>query len=351
MTMGPSRQQDLASLSESLHDLYSPVSAAEFPERLFRLLRRFIACDYCSYSEQVGAQTQRMATSPACMDEIKLEIFNRYLHQHPSLRAVRATGTQAAVKISDFVTLTEWRRTDLYDAIFRPEQQDYELAYIDLCELPNLSITLSRSQCDFSEKDRSMLNLLRPHLLQAYRLNKLLTHFNEASEGSGRGYLVVDSKFRIRFATRRALAWLREYFGEEVLAVAPGKLQEFLRAIRAPLAQKPLSSQTVAAEFSIQRGPKRLVVHPLPALRADEHRVFLSESVQSWDARPLEVLGLTRREAEVLLWVSQGKSNAAIASILDIQERTACKHMENILAKLYVENRTAAAQRALEVLR
>ena len=348
--MGPSRQPDLDSLSESLHDLYSPVSAAEFPERVFRLLRRFIACDFCSYNEQVGSQTQRMATNPAYLDEIKLEIFNRYLHQHPSLRAVRATGTQAAVKISDFVTLTEWHRTDLYDAIFRPEQQDYELAYIDLCELPNLAIALSRSRRDFSEKERAMLNLLRPHLLQAYRLNKLLTHFGEASEAGDRGYLVLDPKFRIRFATRRALAWLREYFGEEALAALPGKLQDLLRAIRVSWMQKPLSP-AVPSEFAIQRGPKRLVVHPLAPLRADEQRVFLSESVQSWDPRPLEALGLTRREAEVLLWVAQGKSNAAVASILDIQERTACKHMENILAKLYVENRTAAAQRALEVLR
>lgn len=348
--MGPLPQPDLDSLSESLHDLYSPVSAAEFPERVFRLLRRFIACDFCSYNEQVGSQTQRMATNPAYMDEIKLEIFNRYLHQHPSFRAVRATGAQAAVKISDFVTLTEWRRTDLYDAIFRPGQQDYELAYINLCEVPNLAIALSRSRRDFSEKERAMLNLLRPHLLQAYRLNKLLTHFGEASEAGDRAYLVVDSKFRIRFATRRALAWLHEYFGQEALAALPGKLQDLLRAIRVPWTQKP-PAPAVPSEFAIQRGPKRLVVHPLPPLRADEQRVFLSESVQSWDPRPLESLGLTRREAEVLLWVAQGKSNAAIASILDIQERTACKHMENILAKLYVENRTAAAQRALEVLR
>ena len=195
-----------------------------------------------------------------------------------------------------------------------------------------------------------MLNLLRPHLLQAYRLNKLMTHFSEAVEASDRGYLVVDSKFRIRFATRRALAWLHEYFEGEVLTALPGKLQDLLRTIQAPSPQKPLSLAG-PSEFAIQRGPKRLVVHPLAPLRPDEQRLFLSESVQSRDPRPLEALGLTRREAEVLLWVAQGKSNAAVASILDIQERTACKHMENILAKLYVENRTAAAQRAMELLR
>jgi DNA-binding CsgD family transcriptional regulator len=342
------RHQEFDTFSEALLELYSPVSAAELPERLFNVLRRFISCDFCSYNEHVGSQHQRIATSPAYLDEVKLEVFNRYVHQHPSLRAVMATRTRSAVKISDFATLTEWRRTELYDAIFRPEQQDYELAYIDLHEMPDLAIALNRSGRDFSEKERAMLNLLRPHLLQAYRLSKLLTHFSEASEATDRGYLVVDSKFRIRFATRRAVAWLQEYFGELAFSALPEKLQAWLGAIFASLAQK---GPSVPVEFAVQRGPKRLVVHPLSPLCADEQRVALSESVQGCDARPLEALGLTRREAEVLLWAAQGKSNAAIARILDIQERTACKHMENILAKLYVENRTAAAQRALEVLR
>ena len=50
-----------------------------------------------------------------------------------------------------------------------------------------------------------------------------------------------------------------------------------------------------------------------------------------------------RREAEVLFWISQGKSNHDIGVILGARTGTVCKHVEHILSKLNVENRTAAA--------
>lgn len=61
-------------------------------------------------------------------------------------------------------------------------------------------------------------------------------------------------------------------------------------------------------------------------------------------------LGLTDREAETLLWVAQGKSNADIASILGNSEKTVKKIMGSIFEKLGLESRTAAALRAIEVL-
>src|SRR5437762_6027567 len=66
--------------------------------------------------------------------------------------------------------------------------------------------------------------------------------------------------------------------------------------------------------------------------------------------KPLETLGLTPREAEVLLWVAQGKSNGDIAIILGMAEKTVKKHMGSIFEKLGVEGRNAATVRALEVL-
>jgi DNA-binding NarL/FixJ family response regulator len=65
---------------------------------------------------------------------------------------------------------------------------------------------------------------------------------------------------------------------------------------------------------------------------------------------PLLVLGLSPREAEVLLWVVQGKTNPEIATILGISEETVKKHMKQVLATLGVETRTAASLRALELL-
>jgi len=68
-------------------------------------------------------------------------------------------------------------------------------------------------------------------------------------------------------------------------------------------------------------------------------------------AAPLEKnLNLTPREAEVLLWVAQGKGNAEIGVILGATEHTIKKHMQNIFEKLGVDNRNAATVRALEML-
>src|SRR6185295_3062539 len=65
---------------------------------------------------------------------------------------------------------------------------------------------------------------------------------------------------------------------------------------------------------------------------------------------PLETLGLTPREAEVLLWVAQGKSNGDIGTILGCAENTVKVHIARIFEKLGFENRNAATVQALEVL-
>ena len=64
----------------------------------------------------------------------------------------------------------------------------------------------------------------------------------------------------------------------------------------------------------------------------------------------VKALGVTPREAEVLLWVAQGKSNADVAAILNMSEKTVKQHLGNIFAKLGLENRNAAALRVIEVL-
>ena len=52
----------------------------------------------------------------------------------------------------------------------------------------------------------------------------------------------------------------------------------------------------------------------------------------------------------MLLWVSQGKSNGDVAAILGMSEKTVKQHMSNLFAKLGLENRNAAAMRAVEIL-
>lgn len=59
---------------------------------------------------------------------------------------------------------------------------------------------------------------------------------------------------------------------------------------------------------------------------------------------------VTGREAEVLLWIANGKTNREIGQILDMSPRTVNKHLEQVFRKLGVENRTSAAAIAIKCL-
>ena len=63
-----------------------------------------------------------------------------------------------------------------------------------------------------------------------------------------------------------------------------------------------------------------------------------------------QALGVTKREAEVLYWISYAKSNWEISQILEMSPRTVTKHLEQIYKKLNVDNRTAAAAISIRIL-
>ena len=59
---------------------------------------------------------------------------------------------------------------------------------------------------------------------------------------------------------------------------------------------------------------------------------------------------VTGREADVLLWIANGKTNREIGQILEMSPRTVNKHLEQIFKKLGVENRTSAAAIAIKCM-
>ena len=58
---------------------------------------------------------------------------------------------------------------------------------------------------------------------------------------------------------------------------------------------------------------------------------------------------ITGRESEILQWVHMGKTNWEISSILDISPLTVKNHVQNILRKLDVQNRSKAAVKAAKL--
>ncbi|MBV8275764.1 MAG: response regulator [Verrucomicrobia bacterium] len=76
----------------------------------------------------------------------------------------------------------------------------------------------------------------------------------------------------------------------------------------------------------------------------------LEQRNSSWGPKALQTLGLTPREAEVLYWITEGKTNPEISAILDTTLHTVKKHNNKLFAKLGVETRMAAARLAMSVL-
>ena len=99
-------------------------------------------------------------------------------------------------------------------------------------------------------------------------------------------------------------------------------------------------------------------VRPLEVVaRVGAHLRSARHAVQARNA--LDALGhasialrfrLTAREAEVLYWVAQGKTNRDIGEILGTSPKTVTKHLEHVFEKLGVETRTAAAARVIGAL-
>lgn len=106
--------------------------------------------------------------------------------------------------------------------------------------------------------------------------------------------------------------------GADDYLIKPVRVEELLRAIGTRLERRRQQKEEFKAEFK--------------------------------SPQPLETLGLSPREAEILFWVAQGKTNAEIGMILEISPATAKKHLENIYGKLGTENRASATLRALETL-
>ena len=99
------------------------------------------------------------------------------------------------------------------------------------------------------------------------------------------------------------------------------------------------------AFFRINDGVCRKYRHCLdllvPHLYMAYQRVVLAESLTA-DVAAVEGLVLSDREAEILRWMRAGKTNQEIGQILNISPFTVKNHVQKILRKLNVTNRTQA---------
>jgi DNA-binding response OmpR family regulator/DNA-binding CsgD family transcriptional regulator len=181
-----------------------------------------------------------------------------------------------------------------------------------------------------------MLARIRVHLANA----RLTQSARAALDVSGRFLLAVSRQGKIMWATPQAQKLLSDNLqsGASDELVLPASMLQWLEQ-----AQKTKAGSKAAAMASFPDN-EQLRLQYMGKLGPNEFLLRLAkDSSANLPAQFSSELGLTTREGEVLAWLSKGKTNRDIAQILGLSPRTVDKHLEQIYAKLGVENRTAAA--------
>ncbi|KJV26190.1 LuxR family transcriptional regulator [Aquitalea magnusonii] len=147
---------------------------------------------------------------------------------------------------------------------------------------------------------------------------------------------------RLVWQTALARQLLQRYFGVEDQQ-APESLWRWARLAR----QARLQGEELPGQWPGEAGQKLLASFHLTPGEPEWLVVLREEGLQATLAALIAAFRLTQREAEVLHWLSLGKTNRDIADILGMSPRTVNKHLEHVFAKLGVETRTSAAAMAL----
>lgn len=157
------RESDLAKVLDVLHAAGEVEGAVAFPRPVLEALHELVPCDVVAFHERSSqADPTRVyvgePVGPLTADV--REACRRLNHEDP-LRP-----THGPCRLSDLVSLREFRRTKFYNRVHRPLGIEYMLQlYMDPDQTDG-RIEFDRHDVDFTERDRRVLELMMPHLRQ-----------------------------------------------------------------------------------------------------------------------------------------------------------------------------------------
>jgi DNA-binding CsgD family transcriptional regulator len=295
-----------------------------------------VPCDSLGYNEvDLKNMTLRGDTDPAEIHFDGLEeALMSTIHQHP-LASLQAKGDMTPRRISDFLSVREFHRLELYNEVYRRLGTEDQIA-LGLPGTVIVAISVNRSKRTFTERDLVVLELLRPQLGTAYRnliererVAALIWGLESGLERHDAAVIQVDGRGRVVHSSPVANELLTAYFGSEAAVRLPSGLASLLR--------------TEVSLMTVETTRGRLRVQLLPDREGEWRSVFLEEQRTSPPSiESLEALGLTRRRAQVLRLLVCGKRNDEIAHELLISRETVRKHLEHIYRQLGVTSRAKA---------
>ncbi len=280
----------------------------------------------------------------------------KFKHQHPIMRLYENGDHEGVRMISDFLPSAELHKLELHSEVLKPMGIEDTLSFT-LPSTHDLKVFYAVNSPEiFDERDRAIASVLQPHFVQAFNnalvfsdARSIASLSSHAFRAESHGLLLVDFSGRIIHASETASAHILHFLPENEAREMPFACHESLPAELMCWLQGRGERRHITFETEISEGLS-LVLRA--SIVDDTHWVIATNQQDAKSlARHLGVAyHLSGRQADVLLWLSRGKSNGDIARILEISERTVAKHIEHLFEKLGVENRHAATRKAIEAL-
>jgi DNA-binding CsgD family transcriptional regulator len=165
---------DVRKLLGIISDDRSDLPAAGLPWSLLGDLADVVRCDGLSFSEldsdrQANGFLQGVPAEDG-EEEDDQAFWVHYWDSDPCSYPDRSGDLRSVTKISDFYSSRQWHSTGMYRDYFRGEIEHEMMVCLPAGPGRSLRMIFFREAgADFSERDRGLLALLRPHLHEAYR--------------------------------------------------------------------------------------------------------------------------------------------------------------------------------------
>jgi hypothetical protein len=218
--------RDQRAVLDCLRTTYATLDLEAFPRQVVAGLRRVVPAPFGSYNEiDHRAARIRYVVEPAEAQVPHLELVVRqYLHEQPVVAHYRRTGDGSPRKLSDFLTQDEFHRLGIYNENYRRTGVEHQMTFmVESLQRPSsstiaIALDRGRADSDFTERDRAILKLVRPHLMTAYgnaetvsALRRTAPTISAAPETRRREIIVLRRNGRHLMSPRAAL-WLHLYF-------------------------------------------------------------------------------------------------------------------------------------------
>lgn len=189
-------------------------------------------------------------------------------------------------------------------------------------------------------KADELIARMRVHLANA-RITQSARH---ALDSAGQFLLTLDTRGALLWATPQVFELLQAANATDETRLKENVSQQ----LRDWLSHKPDTGR----QLTLGGLAKPFNVEILSLMDGKEFLLRLNKCHEpAQDVQTLkQQFAVTGREADVLLWIANGKTNREIGQILEMSPRTVNKHLEQIFKKLGVENRTSAAAIAIRCM-